>query len=362
MDFTSRTFKDLMSIMKSILAMNKKKLNEIYEEDLTVSQFLNQFTEDKFIYSIFAFLLAGMFAISPKQASAGEFIHCFKNEMTLKEGYQYPMGGGAQAIPNALSEGIKKFGGEIYTNSQVEEIVVKNDKVQGIRVNNNLIEAPIVVSNLDIKSTVINLVGRDYFEKNYLAKIESLKPSYSSMTFKLALKESLIRDWDFVNLYHTSLDDWKEKYGPGAPKSNGFFGPVLSNIDPSLAPIGGQTVIFGTIVPSKVVDWDKWKEAYYADLQDFFPELVKKLNFMHVSFPEDIKNATGKLEGPVEGLALIPSQTGKNKPSSITPIEGLYVVGDTAGKDAHGIGTQLAADSGIKCADLILGTHENKEY
>ncbi len=75
---------------------------------------------------------------------------------------------------------------------------------------------------------------------------------------------------------------------------------------------------------------------------------------MDVSFPKDIAEATGKPSGPVEGLALTPAQTGKTKPSSILPIEGLYVVGDTAGTDAHGIGTQLAADPGIKCADLIL--------
>ena len=78
------------------------------------------------------------------------------------------------------------------------------------------------------------------------------KPSLSSMTFKLALKEPLIEDWGCVNLYHPTLDDWKGKYGPGAPKSNGFFGPIPSNIDPTLAPKGGQVAIFGTIVPAKV--------------------------------------------------------------------------------------------------------------
>ena len=77
---------------------------------------------------------------------------------------------------------------------------------------------------------------------------------------------------------------------------------------------------------------------------------------MDISYPKDITAQTGKPEGPVEGLGLTPQQTGKNKPSSIIPgIEGLYVVGDTTGRTAHGIGTQLACDSGIKCAEAILG-------
>lgn len=355
---TSQTFKELGKVMASILTMRKKKLAQLYEDGLTVTQYINQFSEDPFIHGLFAFILAGMFAISPKQASAAEFVHCFKTEMTTREGYQYPLRGGSQAVPNALAEGIRKYEGEIHLNSRVDSVVIKNDKVQGVMVKNEMIKAPIVVSNLSIRMTVLNLVGRDYFERNYLTKIESLKPSLSSMTFKLALKEPLIKDWGCVNLYHPTLDDWKGKYGPGAPKSNGFFGPIPSNIDPSLAPIGGQVAIFGTIVPAKVTNWDKWQEVYYADLQEFFPEIKKKLNFVDVSFPKDFAKATGKPFGPVEGLALTPDQTGKNKPSSVLPIEGLYVVGDTAGTDAHGIGTQLAADSGIKCADMILGKIE----
>ncbi len=354
MGFSSQTFKELTSVMTNILTMRKKKLNELYDEQLTVTQYINQFTEDPFIHGIFAFLLPGMFSISPRKASAAEFIHCFKAEMTSKEGYQYPITGGAQAIPNAIAEGIIKYCGEIRTNSRVDKIVIKNDKVQGVMVGDDLIKAPIVASNLTLKMSVLNLVGRDYFDKKYLEKIESLRPSLSSMTFKLALKEPLIKDWGFINLYHPTLNDWKGKYGPGAPKSNGFFGPVLSNIDSSLAPPSCQTVIFGTVVPSKVANWNKWQEVYYADLLEFYPDLEKKINFMDVSFPKDIAEATGKPAGPVEGLALTPAQTGKNKPSSILPIEGLYVVGVTAGTDAHGIGTQLAADSGIKCADLIL--------
>jgi phytoene dehydrogenase-like protein len=357
---TNQTLKELGKVMANILTMRKKKLAQLYENGLTVTQFINQFSRDPFIHGLFAFLLAGMFAISPKQASAGEFVHCFKKEMTTNEGYQYPLGGGSQAVPNALAQGIRRYGGEIHTNSRVDSIIIKNDKVQGVMVNNELIKGPLVISNLSIRMTVLNLAGRDYFERNYLAKIESLKPSLSSMTFKLALKEPLIKDWGCVNLYHPTLDDWKGKYGPGAPKSNGFFGPIPSNIDPSLAPKGGQVAIFGTIVPARVSNWDKWQEVYYADLNEFFPDLKKKLSFMDVSFPKDFARATGKPFGPVEGLALTPDQTGKNKPSSVLPIEGLYVVGDTAGTDAHGIGTQLAADSGLKCADMILGKIEPK--
>ena len=350
------TIKELTSVMTSLITMSKKKIRQLYEDGLTVTDYLNQFTEDPFIHGIVAFMTAAMFCIGNSKASVAEFIHCFKSEMMSPEGYQYPVSGAAQAIPDAIAKGLKYYNGEIHTNSPVESIVIKGNKVQGVMVKGKLIEAPIVISNLSLKWTILNLVGKDYLEKKYIERIKSLTPSLSSMTFKLALKKPLIEKWGFVNCYHPTLHDWGDKYGPGAPLSNGFFGPVLSNIDPRVAPPGHQTAIFGTLVPSKGPDWERWKDIYLEDLHSFFPDLDEKLDFMDISYPKDITAQTGKPEGPVEGLGLTPAQTGKNKPSSIIPgIENLYVVGDTAGLTAHGIGTQLACDSGFKCADAILG-------
>ena len=356
--FTKNTMKDLTTVMTNIMTMTKKKMRLMYEEGLTVTQWLNKYTEDPAIHGFIAFATAAMFCIGNGKASAAEFVHCFKSEMMTVEGMQYPLSGAAQAIPDAMGRGIKHYGGEIRTNTPVKSIVIKGNKVQGVMVGNELIEAPIVISNLSIKWSVLNLIGRDYFEKSYLNKIESLTPSLSSITFKLALKKPLVEHWGFVNCYHQTLHDFADKYPPekGYPFSNGFFGPILSNLDQKTAPPGCQNAIFGTLVPSKGPDWKKWTDCYWEDLQSFFPNLEKHLDFVDISYPKDISASTGKPAGPVEGLALTPSQTGKNKPSSIIPgIEGLYVVGDTAGKNAHGIGTQEACQSGVMCADAILG-------
>ncbi len=350
------TQKDLTTVISSLMTTNKRKLKQLDEEELTVFQWLNNFTEDPFVHGIIAFINAAMFCIGNSKASAAEFIHCFKTEMLTQDGTQYPVSGGAQAIPDAIAKGIKHYGGEIRTDSLVESVVIKGNKVQGVMIGGEIMEAPIVVSNLSLKWTILNLVGKDYFEKKYMEKIESLTPSLSSITFKLALKKPLVEKWSFINCYHPTLHDWGDKYGPGAPLSNGFFGPIVSNIDPNLAPPGHQTAIFGTLVPSKGPDWEKWTEIYWDDLHSFFPDLDEKLDFVDISYPKDIVASTGKPEGPVEGLGMTPAQTGKNKPSSVIPnIEGLYVVGDTAGRAAHGIGTQNAARSGINCADAILG-------
>ncbi len=367
MGLTKQAMKDFSAVMGALMTMSKKKVMEMYEHDMSVTDWLNTYTKEPFIHGVMAFLLAGLFSIGNAKASAAEFVYCFKAEMMGKEGYQYPISHppediGAQCIPNTIARAIKHFGGEVKLNTPVEKIEISNNKVRGVVVNGKLIEAPIVLSNLSTRWTITNLVGLDYFEKQYQEKMNSLTSSLSSITFKCALKKPIIEKWGFINLYHPTLHDWGDKYGPDAPMSNGFFGPILSNIDPNFAPKGHQVMIFGTLVPSKGPNFEKWKDIYLEDLYSFLPEIEKNLDFMDISYPKDITAQTGKPEGPVEGLGLTPAQTGKNKPSSIVPgIENLYIVGDTAGKTAHGIGTQLACDSGYKCALAILGEMDKND-
>lgn len=353
--------KEFVRLVSNLLTLSEKDLEKLYEEGTRVTEYLCGFTMDRTIHALFMFLLGGMFGISPMRASAAEFIHCLRDQMlTNPEWIQYPIGG-AQTIPNAFARALKSFGGEIRLNSPVKAIVIKGESVQGVRVGNELVKAPLVVSNADIQTTVLRLVGSDYFDKAYLDKIRGLQASRATMTFKIALKKKLIKKWQIVNLLHTNFLDWKEKYGQNAPRSNGFFGSVISNNDPNLAPPGHQAVIFCTTTPTKIPDKKLWKRVYYEDIMEFYPKMEKEIDFLDTTFPSDNTKATGKPSGAVIGLAQIPSQVGKNKPSSILPLKGLYVVGDTAGRDSRGIGTQLACESGMRCADKILKNAEKKE-
>ena len=87
---------------------------------------------------------------------------------------------------------------------------------------------------------------------------------------------------------------------------------------------------------------------------EFYPEFEKHIDFLDVTTPLDIIKATGKSEAPVEGTALTVDQSGDLRISSEIPnIQGLYVAGDTAGVDVHGIGTQLALNSGVHVFNMI---------
>jgi len=94
------------------------------------------------------------------------------------------------------------------------------------------------------------------------------------------------------------------------------------------------------------------------------PQIEKHIEFVDTTTPADIIKFTGKDEAPVEGTALacLPGQAGKDRVSSRIPnIEGLYISGDTAGTDVHGIGTQLAANSALNCAKIVRADFPRKK-
>ncbi len=355
--------KDMMNVAGRMLSTGNKKLQRLFEEKTDLASYISQYTNEKSIHDTFAFMSGVFFTIPPKISSAAEFILCFK-ESVDSFGTGYPLGGSI-GIPNAIAKAIEVNGGKVLTDKPVKKIILKDQKASGIELEDGTeIRANLIISNADIRNTVNELVGRSEFEKSYLEHIDSLISSYAVIGYKFALEEVVIKDMMAMNLMEEFTPFETDKYDIDPQDTPlrrvGFFGPVNSNIDPNLAPSGKQLACFGASVPRKVHNWSKLKNVFLQDCYEFFPELESKQIFVDISTPLVIESLLGKKGGPVEGTALTPEQSGPFRISSVLPIENLFGVGDTCGTDTHGIGTQNAADSGIKLADYILANHPLK--
>jgi phytoene dehydrogenase-like protein len=361
MGFRGNDMKVLMKIMGSILQASKKKLKEMHVEKLTFEDYLMQFSPTSGVKSLLVFLTGGMFGLPPRMASAPEMIQGLQEWIATND-LSYPLGG-AIAVPSAFLEGVSKNSGEIRMNAKVSKILVEDGKSIGVLVDGQPIYSKLVISNAGIQPTVLSLVGSEYFDQDYVEKVKGLTSSYSAVTFKFALMEPIIDHFVFVNLYSGDLSVLGEKPEVirNAPKATGFMTMIPTNADPNLAPPGHQLVIFGTLAPTHSKDWKQWTDYYHQEILKFYPDIEEKMLFIDITTPLDLQKISGKGFGPIETTALTPDQSGPYRISSELPIENLYVVGDSAGTDTHGIGTQLSADSGMKCADLIIKKYQIKD-
>ncbi|MHA1893375.1 MAG: phytoene desaturase family protein [Candidatus Helarchaeota archaeon] len=352
--FSKEDQKELLKFFGKILQMSKRKIRPLYEEKCTLTEYVNRFTKNPVVHNLVAFVVGGMFTISPRIASAAEFIWGFQ-EMITNSNLSYPYGASI-SVPRAFIEGMEKYGGKLKTNARVSKILVDGQKAIGVVSNDQEYHADLIISNASIKNTV-HLVGEEHFEKEYKERVKKLKPSYSSITFKAALEKPIIKDICMLNLFHGQLSTMESNDTSSGrkAKTTGFMSVIPSNCDPSLAPKGKQLIIFGTMSPVEgVKDWKKWLDLYYKDILSYLPEIEDNLIFLDSTTPHDLIKLNEKALGPVESTALTPEQSGPYRISSKLPIENLYVVGDSAGTNTHGVGTQLAADSAIQCVKMIL--------
>jgi phytoene desaturase len=126
----------------------------------------------------------GDHGLSPNRASFP--IHCAVMDHYL-EGAYYPIGGGG-GIVKALTNTLKRHGGEIRTKQHVRKIIIKNKKAVGVELEyGTKIFAKTIVSNADPSTTYLNLVGKENISRRLAKKLSKTKYSTSSLILFLTL-------------------------------------------------------------------------------------------------------------------------------------------------------------------------------
>jgi all-trans-retinol 13,14-reductase len=129
-------------------------------------------------------LQCGDHGLSPKRACFP--VHCSVMSHYLGGGF-YPMGGGG-GIVKAMTNGIKRNGGEIRLKQDVEKIIIENKKAIGVQLKSGqIILSKNVVSNADPSITYLNLIGKSHLSKGLVKKLEKTKYSVTSLILFLTL-------------------------------------------------------------------------------------------------------------------------------------------------------------------------------
>jgi phytoene dehydrogenase-like protein len=113
-------------------------------------------------------------------------VHCSVMSHYFDGGF-YPMNGGG-GIVKAMTNGVKKHGGEVRVKQDVEKIIIKNKKAIGVMLKNGqTLFAKNIVSNADPSITYLNLVGKSYLSKSLIKKLNRTKYSVTSLILFLTL-------------------------------------------------------------------------------------------------------------------------------------------------------------------------------
>jgi phytoene dehydrogenase-like protein len=100
----------------------------------------------------------------------------------------YTFKGGTDHLINKMKEELLKNNVDIKLQAKVEKISIHEGKVTGVVVSGKSVKTRVVLSNGNIKSTILNLVGEEHFSDDY---IESTKAMYQGKKGMGAFNSSL---------------------------------------------------------------------------------------------------------------------------------------------------------------------------
>ena len=96
--------------------------------------------------------------------------------------------GGMGGVSDAIAASAKSLGAEIRTNSPVEQILIKGTKVVGVKLSGGeVINAGVVISNADPKSTFSDLVGYPQLDTEFNRRVNNIRMKGNTAKLHLAL-------------------------------------------------------------------------------------------------------------------------------------------------------------------------------
>lgn len=296
----------------------------------------------------------------------------------------YPEGGG-QVVAARLVEAIRAHGGAVWTRAPVAKVRVEDGRATGVVLakDGRRLDARFVVSNADLKRTVLDLVGAEHFQPQTVEKVRAFRMSFPLFTVYLGLDLDVAErglpntNWwiwgstDIEGLY----DELEAGRMPDVPLA--YVG-CATRKDPTnrhAAPAGMANVQIMTLVPRDYARWNaergpadggryhrdpvyrERKNALAARLLEtaerVIPGLRERIDWQEAASPLTQERFTRSTGGTSYGIEFATDQMGPLRIGPETDVAGLYLCGAST-PSGHGIGSVLR--SGVVAAGAVLET------
>ena len=326
----------------------------------------------------------GDHGLPPSKASFP--FHCALMDHYFNGGF-YPMGGGA-AIVKAMTNAIKKYGGEIKTGHAVKKILLEADKnnstayhgkAVGVELQNGeIIRSKRVVSNAD-PGTTYKLVGHQNLSPKLIKKLDATRYSVTSLMFFISVdmdvREAGIDSGNIWFMPNKDMDGIYEDLTKVSILEKDEFDSLFISCSSLKDPLSFNGK-HHTLEVVTFIDYDSFKadnggqqdnEETYRKIKErlseklmntfkrILPAIHKNIVHLEVGTPITNEYYINSTKGNVYGTEKGFMQTGPFSYKAKTEIENLYMCG--ASIMSHGVAG--ASYSGVKTAAEILGCTED---
>lgn len=270
----------------------------------------------------------------------------------LSEGFYVPEGGMGK-IPEALSQALGNNGGEIFLNSKIHKILVKNGRVYGLEVGGKgLVEVDAVISTVSGMATFSSLLNPEDLPGGMSRKVQKAPLSQYALSIQLGLS-NVIDGCCHSNSILPMMNEQSKFFTPEEDEVKWFVYFVPTVTMPELASRGGSIIEMFPAIKQDIPadDWDVQKTGKVVE------SALKALSRLHnidiavkrVLSPKDFQARMHLYKGAVYGLSAVADLRAQFPHASQIPR--LYQAGQTT---YPGYGVGPAAMSGIFAAETLM--------
>ncbi len=299
--------------------------------------------------------------------------------------YQAPPAGGSQAYPKFLVEGIKRRGGTVSFRSRVEEIVIENGAVAGLRYvkgrrnpQPGSVKCKYVLAACDLSTLYEKMLPAGSVPAGVLDKLRKAEIYDSTVTLSMGLKVppqelGFGEELTFLTRDNIAI----EAHNDGNPHTSAISVLAPSLRDPTMAPAGKGTLTFSTT--ANIRYGDRWKtgpddergDAYksfkraYADVliervqATLAPGLREQIELLEIATPVTHLRYTGNRDGSIMAAKPTRGNIHNGVAGYRTPIKNLLLASHWA---EYGGGVPIAVRAGANSALLVLEEQNKVEF
>ncbi|MBM3970981.1 MAG: NAD(P)/FAD-dependent oxidoreductase [Planctomycetes bacterium] len=240
--------------------------------------------------------------------------------------------GGTDKLVNQMKAELENNGVDIRIRSLVERIEVDEQRrVTGVVVNGKRIGCRCVVSNANIKSTILQLVGEQNFDPAFVEEAKAVRLNNSSCQVYIALKPGVGFDYCGDLLFHSE----HKGFDIEAMLSKKVSSRTFSFYYPSTRP-GCDRYVVVSSTNANFKDWAELSETEYETakselcestldcLDQYVPGIREKVEHIEASTPRTFEHYTRHWNGASFGTKWEGLKVSKELPQQIA---GLFHAG-----------------------------------
>ena len=241
--------------------------------------------------------------------------------------------GGTDRLVALMENQLRSNGVDIRIRSDVQQIQVHKGKVTAVEVNGRIVRTGAVISNANIKTTVLHLTGGEHFDKKFLQDAQEVRLNNSSTQVYMALKPDERIDESTGDLLFSST---ARQFRTELLLSRDITSRTYSFYYPRTRPHGRQRCLLVSSTNAHYDDWgDLADDDYEQSKQDliettldavdqYVPDIRRRLAHVEASTPRTFRHYTQHTAGASFGTKFEGLAVSRSLPEQV---HGLYHAG-----------------------------------